>query len=107
MANDVRGEVKLAALGKDYTLKLSTNAICKVEGELHKSIIAIMGEIDWISTRRVLLWAALQAHHADIPLETVGLLMDDAGQAKTVEALTAAFNRAFPAPTEDADRSRP
>lgn len=107
MANDIRGEVELHLGDKSYRLKFSTNAICSVEDKLGKSIIAVMGEIDWITTRRVLLWAALQHHQPGIELKDAGEIMDAAGPLNTVEALNAAFGAAFPPPAEGADRSRP
>lgn len=107
MANDVRGEVGFSAGGKAYTIKFSTNAICEAENILRKSIVQIMSEIDWVSTRRVLLWAALQPRHPGLELTDAGEIMDALGPARSVEALTQAFNAAFPAPAEGADGSRP
>lgn len=108
MANDIRGEVALQGgdLGR-FTLKFSTNAICEAENILRKPIVAIMAEIEWVSVRRVLLWAALQPKHPGTDLATAGDIMDALGPMKSIEVLTQAFNAAFPAPAEGADGARP
>lgn len=107
MANDVKGEVGFVAGGKTYTVKFSTNAICEAENILRKSIVQIMADISWLSTRRVLLWAALQPKHPGLELADAGELMDALGPTRSIEVLTEAFNAAFPAPAEGADGARP
>lgn len=107
MANDIKGEVGFDAGGKSYIIKFSTNAICEAENILRKSIVAIMAEIEWVSVRRVLLWAALLPKQPGTSLEVAGEIMDALGPKKSVEVLTDAFNAAFPAPAEGADGARP
>lgn len=100
MANDLKGEVAFEAAGKSYILKFSTNAICEAENIMRKPVLAIMAEIDWISTRRVLMWAALQPKHPGLELSDAGELMDALGPARSIEVLTRAFNAAFPPPPD-------
>lgn len=96
MANPHRGEMSFKTPDAEYTLVLSTNALCELEEELGKSVPAIVSDMQRLSTLRALLWASLRTRHPDISLAQAGEIIDRAGMVKTTEAITRTLNAAFP-----------
>lgn len=96
MANPHRGEVLFKTPDAEYTLVLSTNALCELETEVGKSIPAIVADLERMTTLRAVLWACLRTKHCQISLAQAGEIMDSAGMAETTDAITRALNAAFP-----------
>ena len=102
MANPHRGEVKLKAGEKAYTLRFSIDAICQLEEATGKNLVALMTEMSdakrmSISAVRQLLHAALHEHHPEVSLIEAGELMMAAGGLLTSLAIvTDAMQAAFP-----------
>lgn len=92
LANPERQEIQLTAHDRVYTLKLTTNASCALEGQLGKTTKEILEAVSQFSlaSMRSLLQAMLQKHHApEFPYtkqgtERVGDLIDDCGGIKDV-----------------------
>jgi hypothetical protein len=83
MANRERGEMTLVAGEVVYTLKLTTNACCDLEersGQLFDDVTRAVNKGS-VKAVRWLLWAALQAYHADTVKgpPDVGPIIDAAG----------------------------
>lgn len=99
MANSVRGEVGFKAAGKTFTLLMSINALCELEGELDMKVealgAAMQGGADLVTVRAI-FWAALQDHHPDLDLKAAGKLMTDLGLEASVDLIGKAFAAAFP-----------
>lgn len=96
MANPHRGEVSFKTPDAEYTLVLSTNALCELETETGKSVPAIVGDMERVSTLRALLWASLRTRQPEISIAQAGEIIDRAGIVNTTEAITRALNAAFP-----------
>jgi hypothetical protein len=87
MANRERGEFTLIAGEATYVLRLTTNACCELEdfsGRLFDDVQTRTNRGSLVNLR-LLLWAALQEHHADIAtpdkagLTRVGRIIDAGG----------------------------
>ena len=88
MANSERGEVAItipddAGVDREYTLKLSTNAVVDIQDRLGKTlqdILAAVADMDF-SAIRALVYVLVQKHHkAEIDtFEAAGDLIDRAG----------------------------
>lgn len=87
MANQERGEFTLTAGGSSYVLRLTTNSCCELEEFCGRSFENVQqgANRNRLSDTRLILWAALQEHHADLALKTpdglkaVGRIIDAAG----------------------------
>lgn len=96
MANPQRGEVELKVGAETYTLRLSNNAICTLEGLFGGEAIGeILSRLSSRTVVRAALYAALSEHHPKTTLDAVGDLMDQDAEA-TGNALTEAIKFAFP-----------
>jgi hypothetical protein len=100
MANPHRGEVSFKTPDAEYTLVLSTNALCELEAETEKSLPSIMRDIERVTTVRALLWALLRTKHPDVALAQAGDIIDGAGMAKTTDAIMRAISAAQPKATK-------
>jgi hypothetical protein len=99
MANKERGEWILVAGDDRYTLRLTTNACCELEafcGGFFEDIQAKANRGSFINIR-LLLWAALQAHHNDLAtddddgLKRVGDIFDAGGGLRKLMPQIKAF----------------
>lgn len=84
--NLLKGEVPLKVGDKEYTLKLTTNALCELENRLNKGvneiiIAAASKEIPSLNTVRCLLFCACLEYHKEevTSLEVAGEIIDEAG----------------------------
>lgn len=108
--NPVKGEVSFVADERTYTLKFSIDAICALEAETSKGIIALTTDLQnpekmTITVARQILWAGLREHHPDITLKEAGELIPLAGGLSAIMALTAqAMSSAFPRSKEPGSR---
>jgi hypothetical protein len=98
MANPRKGEVALPVGGRDFTLRLSVNALAEVEGLLDKGVNEIIQSLDRVTTLRALLWAGLRQHHPDVSLFDAGDLIGEAGADIVGEKIGEALKAAFPEP---------
>lgn len=84
MANAQRGEVTFPALGRDWTIKLGTNALCEIEADLGKTIGEI-GEImadparATLGALRAFFRAGLREFHPEVSVTDAGNIIDDLG----------------------------
>lgn len=113
MANPHRGEVAIKVGDKDYTLRLSINAIAEIENLLDlgvNEIAAKLGRPDKIRIGhlRAIVWGALNEHHPKMSVVDAGELIGEFGAPEMVGKIQEAFMLAFPqaADTEDRDPSR-
>jgi hypothetical protein len=101
MANPHKGEVPLVAGDTTYTLRFSTNALASIEDVLglgvSEVIAAMQGSVK-IGTLRAVLWGGLQGAHKGTSLLDAGDIIDAAGVSAASEAISKAFQLAFPAP---------
>lgn len=84
MANKERGEQLLVTeAGKEYVLRLTTNASCELEGLSGKLFDQINAEVSKgsLTATRWMIWASLQANHGDTikTPEDAGRLIDECG----------------------------
>ncbi len=87
MANRERGEFRLIAGTSTYILQLTTNSCCELEDFTGRPFDEIQrgAKRGFVKDMRLILWAALWAHHPDIAaptaasLQTVGSVMDEGG----------------------------
>lgn len=112
MANRERGEVSFSALGKDWKVKLGTNAMCEIEDETGKSIIEIgqlLGDQKTATLKlvRVVLWGGLQEYHEGTDLKQVGALIDEIGMAKAGQLIGNAFTAATSGENAKGGETRP
>jgi hypothetical protein len=101
MANPHKGEVSFDANGAAYTLRYSINAICELENETGKGIVALMTELEdptrmSMTLARQIMWAGLREHHPDITVKAAGELISAAGGLmRFVQVLNTAFAESF------------
>lgn len=94
--NAHRGHVALRGDdGRDYVLALSMNALCALEAATGEPIARLEARLAAPSATdmRLILWAMLRDHHADLTLEDAGRL---AGLAQVAAAVQAAVQAAQP-----------
>ena len=100
MANKERGEVSFEALGKSWTMKIGTGAMCEMEDTLGKGISEISQELSGKSVKlsllRTIFWASLQRHHAGTTLQECEDIIDEIGVAEAGPLIGKAFQAAFP-----------
>lgn len=110
MANKQKGEVALNALGRDLTLKFSTNALCELEDLTGKSAIEVANSLDdeksvTMNVLRQLVYCGLLHNDGDqISVKDTGDIIDEVGHSVIGEKIGEAFMLAFPAP-EDGKKS--
>ncbi|NQZ76473.1 MAG: hypothetical protein HRT61_10245 [Ekhidna sp.] len=118
MANKQKGEVALNALGRDLTLKFSTNALCELEDLTDRSAIEIFQSMEngnvKISTMRNIIYAGLMHNKGLFDkidnglsdaeyeirliriLSKVGKIIDEVGFSNIAEKVGEAVSLAFP-----------
>lgn len=88
MANQERGEFTLVVGDRRFTLRLTTNACAELEdfaGGRTWDQVQLGIARGSVKDVRLLLWAALREHHADVAtdapesVKAIGRLIDDAG----------------------------
>lgn len=109
MANRERGEVEFQALGKNWTLKLGTNAMCEIEDATGKSITEIGQLLSDPKTAtmklvRAVMWGGLQEHHDGVTVKEVGSIIDGIGMAEAGRLIGEAFTAASPDAKEGESR---
>jgi hypothetical protein len=90
--------VTLTVDGETYTLSMDINAICDMEEAVNRPIheiqaLASAGSLRYV---RLLVWAALQAHHPTLTLEDAGRLMSRAGLPAVNDAVMRAAEQMTP-----------
>jgi hypothetical protein len=97
MANAQRGEADLVIGGKTYTLQYGWNAISNiatVTGLPMEEVGAKIARGNFhADVFLAVVWGMLRKHHAELDLEAVGDLMDDADPAEISEAVGLAMSR--------------
>lgn len=102
MANPHKGEVAFEADGKRYILQFSIDALCNLEAEAGKGIVALISDINdpmtmSLTRLRQMLWAGLLQHQPDTTIEGAGELIPKAGGLLALrEKIAEAFAAAFP-----------
>jgi Protein of unknown function (DUF3356). len=104
MANAARGSVALQAGDTAYTVSFSVNALCELE-EVFGRPAPKLGEIFddseniRISDVRKLILCGLHDHHPDVTEKDAGAIAGAAGLQACMDAITRAFQLAFPEAT--------
>ena len=97
MANRERGELRLAAPDRSYRLRLIVEACCELEDRTNRELHQIVGGANEgrVTDLRWILWAGLQAEHADLfqTPEDVGALADRIGGIHMLRAYVVALIR--------------
>lgn len=118
MANKQKGEVALSALGRDLTLKFSTNALCELEDLTDRSAIEIFQSMEdgnvKISMMRKIVYCGLMHNkpffdsvdddlsgeafelQLDFMLHKVGVIIDEIGLPLIAGKVGEAVSLAFP-----------
>ncbi len=75
--NPIKGEVGFFAEGQPYTLVLTIDALCKVEGLLGKTSrqAQVMLSGGSLEAMRAYWWAGLQEHHPELSVKVAGELI--------------------------------
>jgi hypothetical protein len=103
MINPHKGEISFESNGQRYVLQYSIDAICTLEGETGKGIVALATELEKspsMTLMRQLIWAGLLEHHPDMTLKEAGELILAAGGLVGAMSL---FNKAFAGAFEKQD----
>lgn len=101
MANQHKGEVAFDADGKQYTLRYSIDAICCLETETGKGIVALLSEFQdsdkiTLTLARQMMWAGLREHHPEVTVKEAGeLIVAAGGLMKFIEVLNNSFAASF------------
>lgn len=101
MANTERGEVSFQADGRNWTMKIDTNAMCEIE-EMTGHSIAEVGQLlsnpktASIKLMRAVFYGGLATRHEDLNINQAGRLIDILTLPKAVEIIGEAFQIAFP-----------
>lgn len=97
MVNRERGEMVLATPTSTYTLRLTVEACCELEARTGLDFDVITARVNQgrAAELRWLLWAALQARHADAVStpEIAGAIMDAVGGVRVIRAILSRFLR--------------
>ncbi len=114
MANRQKGETRLTVGGREYTLRLTTDAAAQLEDAVSEmlkrevffpEILARVGKGS-VKTTRLFIWAALLHHHPAMTQDEARRIIDDAGGvegfANQVQAVAASTM-----PDEDAPADPP
>jgi len=100
--NLLKGEVPLKAGNKEYTLKLTTNALCELEDLLdmgvNEIIIASAKNILTLKQVRGMLYCACLEHHKEevVDIDAAGKIIDVAGYRETWTAVVNAIAACLP-----------
>lgn len=100
MANKHRGEVSLEVDGVAYSMRLSANALCELEGVLQRSapeVFSSLGHVDFRSLRAI-VWASLSESKPGITLSGAGVIIDAVSVKTIVEKIAQLVAVTFPQP---------
>lgn len=97
--NELKQQVETIILkdGNEYRIEFTLNALCELEdifGDITE-VYKIFNNFN-LKSLRGLLYCGLVEHHPDITVRKAGSLFDTAVLNDIVEALTKAFEKAFP-----------
>lgn len=99
MANPHRGQVAFIVDGTAYTMRLSSNALCDLEGILQRSALAAFTSLavePEVRTVRAIVWAALSESRPGITLAEAGTIIDAVGFVPMMEKLTELVALTYP-----------
>ncbi|MEM7301919.1 MAG: hypothetical protein AAF468_12605 [Pseudomonadota bacterium] len=105
------GKVRFEALGEDWALKCSTNAICEMEersGLPFKELGLSLAEPEKMkfSTLRLMVLSLLKGDGSkSVSLERAGAVIDDVGLTKIVPMMAEAIQMAFPEVPDEGEAS--
>lgn len=108
MGNSIKGEVNFSASGKDWTLKLSTNAMCALESATGKSINEFAEGLGDVKTFRIadLRLIVCSMLNGSVDENGAGDLIDDVGMEGMMDLVSKAFDLAFPEAKEGQGKPR-
>lgn len=109
MANRQRGELEIDLGGRSYTLKLSLNSMCEMEGASGRPFPQIVTQVarGSLTDLRAFLWAALREHHPDLTIQAVGDLIEKAGGLEGLaKTMTELVNRQREEGSENPQKGR-
>jgi hypothetical protein len=105
MANPDRGEVRLEAGDKEYTLVYAVNSMRAFEKETGLNGMAIEPEKISFTVLTALVWALLLEKHK-LTMDQAGQVIDAAGFQDTIAAVTNAINLKFGQPVANDGTSK-
>lgn len=107
MAEELKGESAVKALGKKWTLKLPFSVAKRLKSEHGIDLLqggASLGDIDNFD---VVLAAALKTAHPDAPETTAIEILDEVGMKPVIDALQPALAAFLGVPVEELTKARP
>ena len=103
---DPNAEIPLEAGGQRYTLYVGNRALRLFEREAGRTLEAAVQSMG-IQEMTLMVWAALQQHHAGLTIEDVDDIIDAAGYSVVLDALQQAYNAAMPRVSQDVGKNPP
>lgn len=91
MAEQLKGEAPLKALGKDWTLKLPFSVAKRLKSEHGIDLLSAGASLGDIENFDVVLQAALEKAHPDAGEGTALEILDDVGMKPVIDALQPAL----------------
>lgn len=104
MANDLKGEGKVKALGQDWTLKLPFTVAKRLKSEHGIDLLQAGASLGDLENFDLVLAAALEKEHpGEEParLAKAGEILDDVGMKPVIDALQPAIAAFLGVPVED------
>ncbi|MFC5370933.1 hypothetical protein ACFPIF_00100 [Brevundimonas faecalis] len=95
MANRIRGEVEVKALGETYTLLLDFNALCELEDEF-PGLMTGEATISGFKSLRRIFHVGFSEHHGDLTERDVGGIIHDIGIEVAAQKMAEAMKASFP-----------
>jgi hypothetical protein len=93
----MRGEVRFTAQDREFVLRYTTNALCRLEEESGESVMQLANDLGGgaisVAKVRLMFWAGLVP---TVDVADAGDIMDDIGMARAAELVGKAFEAAFP-----------
>lgn len=92
-----RGSVEFKALGRDMSLRFSTNALCRIEDETGMAINGVLESLQSAPELRRMRAIFRAGVEPALTVEETGNAMDELGFDKVAKLVEEAFSLAFPA----------
>ncbi len=107
MTNPLKGQILINLGGKDYSCRLTVDAIIKIETELDKGILAITQKLSEADVRigdlAVVLLYALRSGSNDVNMDQVKQIIQDTGIVSTCTAVAQLLVQSLSDPDADSD----
>lgn len=100
LANPLKGEVKVAALGRDLTFVLTFAAQKVVAAHFGRRFRDVLAEMDDLDDAQLgyMFWAGFQHHHPDLIEADTDLIVSEIGVPRMIDILAEGVRLAYDAP---------